>query len=496
MSIVLIVFILSLRLSESVDFQTGVFQSKTSGIFDLDVLRKTEPATENHYGGMNRIVLEKNIVNGINLLTQAMLNQENAIYEISYDFDLNHNSMRAVTVPANCILHFTGGSISNGTLIGQDTEVQAGLVKIFNTNVTLEGSWKNNGHIRWFGANPINNNNTVAIQKCLDSFEVVEIDNATFKTDALNMTKCRVLKGIRSPRGELSTLLFVFHNKSKVGLTVIYDSSYPYVEIEGVSFIHEDIGARTKGSIAIDLSKSTSAGPQHYSVPIRCNECLFRDFEIGIKSNFKSYYNYIDNCVFRNVSQCLRDFSSNNLIITKTYASFFSHFAYGVIGNGPFTLRDSSFELFTGGIVFTNVGDVGVFNFVNNYVETVKGNIFQGFCSSLVSIGNSIQVDNDVDCLYYPYNIVSFISTGNCITNKDGFRVSTTTGKYGFKYFKCYNTGDSKLKNFVSQDVVQINKNFDIKKYSGELNLQLKGNTISVTGYEPFTGDILTTSSR
>ena len=93
MSIVLIVFILSLRLSESVDFQTGVFQSKTSGIFDLDVLRKTEPATENHYGGMNRIVLEKNIVNGINLLTQAMLNQENAIYEISYDFDDNSKKL-------------------------------------------------------------------------------------------------------------------------------------------------------------------------------------------------------------------------------------------------------------------------------------------------------------------------------------------------------------------------------------------------------------------
>lgn len=88
---------------------------------------------------------------------------------------------------------------------------------------------------------------------------------------------------------------------------------------------------------------------------------MFYNFEIGIKSNYKSYYNYIDNCVFRNVNQCLRDFSSNNLIINKTNASFFAHFAYGVAGNGPFTLRDCSFELYSGGVVFSNVGDVGVF---------------------------------------------------------------------------------------------------------------------------------------
>lgn len=466
------------------------FEPKVSGL----VIQALD--TQYEYSSMHRTVLERNMVNGINLLTQAMLSKENTIYVIRDDFDLNNNHTRGVTIPSNCILQFDGGSIRNGTLVGQDTEIQAGFAKIFDSNVTLSGSWKNNGHIRWFGADPGKRDNTAAIQKCLDCFEVVEIDNATYRTDALNMTKCRILKGIKSPRGEMSTLSFVFNGKSKVGLTVIYNSSYPYVEIEGISFILGNTGTHIKGSTAIDLSKSTSAGPEHYTVPIKCNGCMFNSFEIGIKSNFKSYYNYIDDCVFSKVGQCLRDFSSNNLIITKTYASYFSHFVYGVVGNGPFTLRDCSFELYIGGIVFTNVGDVGVFNFVSNYVETVKGNIFQGFCSSLVSMGNDIQVDNDVDCLYYPYNIASFISMGNIITNKDGFKVNSTTGKYDFKYYKYYNTSGSMLKSFISQDVVNYGRSFDKNRYSGEQSLPLKSNIISVSGYEPFTGKILTTGSR
>lgn len=103
-------------------------------------------------------------------------------------------------------------------------------------------------------------------------------------------------------------------------------------------------------------------------------------------------------------------------------------------------------------------------------------------------------MDNDADSLYYPYNNVSFISTGNLIKNNDGFRVNSTTGKYDFKYYKYYNTGNSKLKNFVSQDVVQINSKFDKKKYSGDLNLPLKGNNVAVMGYDPFSGNMLITN--
>lgn len=131
------------------------------------------------FNGMGRIRLKKNIVNGVNTLTQAMLTQQNTIYVIQYDFTLASD----VTIPANCVLEFDGGSISgNKTLTGTNTGINAGLVKIFNTDVTLEGTWDvPDAYPEWFGAkgdgqSPITHqhsgtDNTIPIQKCLNSFQ-------------------------------------------------------------------------------------------------------------------------------------------------------------------------------------------------------------------------------------------------------------------------------------------------------------------------------------
>ena len=46
-----------------------------------------------------------------NILTPAMINQPNTIYEIRYDFDLNN---KTIDIPKNCILKFEGGAFNNG----------------------------------------------------------------------------------------------------------------------------------------------------------------------------------------------------------------------------------------------------------------------------------------------------------------------------------------------------------------------------------------------
>lgn len=85
------------------------------------------------YNGMGRVVLPKNMVNGVNTLTQDMLYKgdpgsrvpnTNTIFVIQYDFVLGED----ITIPANCILGFDGGSITgNGegknTIIGNYTRV-------------------------------------------------------------------------------------------------------------------------------------------------------------------------------------------------------------------------------------------------------------------------------------------------------------------------------------------------------------------------------------
>ena len=65
------------------------------------------------YTGLGRIILRKNMINGVNTLTQVMMKNTNTIYVIRYDFDLSETS---ITVPEGCTLYFEGGSLKNGTL--------------------------------------------------------------------------------------------------------------------------------------------------------------------------------------------------------------------------------------------------------------------------------------------------------------------------------------------------------------------------------------------
>lgn len=109
------------------------------------------------FSGKGRVYLRKNIteiqdvdtgkLNSINLLTQEMINQENTIYIIQYDYDLNRET---ITIPANCVLRFDGGKISNGTLIFNNTNIEASNYHIFQAN--LQGSLCNSLIPNWFGA--------------------------------------------------------------------------------------------------------------------------------------------------------------------------------------------------------------------------------------------------------------------------------------------------------------------------------------------------------
>ena len=85
-------------------------------------------------------ILKPNIVDGKNILTQAMINSRNTKYVIKYDYELEDD----ITIPKNCILEFDGGSINGAyTITCQDT------IFIFVQNedavlidVTLDGTFK------------------------------------------------------------------------------------------------------------------------------------------------------------------------------------------------------------------------------------------------------------------------------------------------------------------------------------------------------------------
>ena len=77
-----------------------------------------------NFSGLGRVILRKNIIKVgeeyKNILTQNMINKENTVYEIRYNFDLNKEE---IIIPKGCILNFQGGKILNGAIKLNNTKI-------------------------------------------------------------------------------------------------------------------------------------------------------------------------------------------------------------------------------------------------------------------------------------------------------------------------------------------------------------------------------------
>ena len=108
------------------------------------------------FSGLGRIILRKNIVEvedhiygkvKKNVLYQDMINKENTIYEIRYDFDLNG---KEITIPEGCMLDFQGGSFNNGVINFNNTYLKGKIT--FNDINNFTGTILNKHiEVNWFG---------------------------------------------------------------------------------------------------------------------------------------------------------------------------------------------------------------------------------------------------------------------------------------------------------------------------------------------------------
>ena len=126
-------------LASLVDYTKGQINSQIANYSNNEKNKLYNPSV---YSGMGRLILEENIQNEINILTQSMFYdgqspRTNTIFVIQQDYDLNDPSgQNPITIPNNCTLLFEGGSISNGKVILQNTQLD-GDVKW--DNVTILG---------------------------------------------------------------------------------------------------------------------------------------------------------------------------------------------------------------------------------------------------------------------------------------------------------------------------------------------------------------------
>ena len=128
------------------------------------------------------IILKKNLVNGVNTLTQEMINQSNIKYVIKYDFDLSNES---INIPENCILEFDGGYLKDGYINLDNCLIKADLYKIFDESLTIKCEKIISAFIgfpEWFGAKADGkSDDTIPMQKCVDTFEKTELTGHSYK---------------------------------------------------------------------------------------------------------------------------------------------------------------------------------------------------------------------------------------------------------------------------------------------------------------------------
>lgn len=149
----------------------------------------------------------------------------NHIYKIVDYIDLQGETL---TMPANCTLDFQGGSFSNGTIIGSNTKIKAGLQKIFNTDITLSGTWiADSLSPEHFGIIGIGaTQDTTYIQKALDccsaiNIKTVKLQNKTYQINSSLLIQSNIkLEGAASRVWNNGSATILSLAENVVGITV------------------------------------------------------------------------------------------------------------------------------------------------------------------------------------------------------------------------------------------------------------------------------------
>lgn len=101
---------------------------------------KISPTTFEMYNtGVKVIVEDSTIIEERNIITQEDISEENTIYEIRYDFDLDGKTL---TIPNNCVLYFTSGKFYNGS-INMDNTIVSTLYEDVLSEVNINGNYYN-----------------------------------------------------------------------------------------------------------------------------------------------------------------------------------------------------------------------------------------------------------------------------------------------------------------------------------------------------------------
>lgn len=321
-------------------------------------------------------------------LKQKDFKQKNTVYIIKQDYKLVEN----VTIPDNCILKFEGGSIRGPfTLTGNNTVIEAGMYRLFGTDLTFAGNWNvYSWNICWFGASVNSNDNSPYIKKALD----VVYSLGTDITDGYGFNDCGVFvpsgKYKVASRIEVNCRFNLYGNgTSSVIYSVCPDNLFVInglrgtVSINNVNFICDDGVRSTCNCITLNTEQGTALG--------RITNCDFSNFNVALNLN-TPYWTKITSCNF---------VYSNEYAIRAKNANSFSLLNCNFRGLGG-SCPPASHVYFTGdmqGVCITGCDFSGAYRTsikleqAKGYGVQITGNYFEPGYKS-VFLGGLLEADN------------------------------------------------------------------------------------------------------
>ena len=334
-----------------------------------------------------------------NVLTQAMINEPNTIYEIRYDFDLNG---KEITLPEYCDLRFNGGSFNNG-----------------NCN------FKSLGHIvvkaKEFGFrkgtdSTASNHNGVLFQSLISSGIGIDFENEEYNLNFIKKSSFEylyIINGILNISSSVSELFIPAQSRNG------------HIEIRNTTF-------NLKGGEENVFISNSGASLDNYYTAFIIKKCRFNKINL-FRIIFSDYNPSIHKCGATHViieDNTINDSVSNFLILSNMF------YENCVIRNN--FIKNNASSIFYFGIDNAYVNfhnkENGTLLFENNvHINDddflCKANN-QSYTCTLLSEGNVVIMKNNIfqnirafNSVVYPFYISSnyFECTDNIIKNVFNF---------------------------------------------------------------------------
>lgn len=367
------------------------------------------------------------------------IGESNVIYRIVETVDLGGETL---TIPENCTLEFAGGNISNGTIIGDNTKIEAGLNKIFET-IEISGTWNiNEVYPEWFGAkNDGTTDSTTAFNKILKFNSKVVLSKGTYVVNGWDIDTSVIIFG----NGYQNTIIDLknsieIHNNNNVsfqGFTIQVNDSVTSL----------DYMVKVHSAFHFTANLCTFYGKSKVSKGI---------YSYGIVN---SYYHTITTCRFVEFTDAiLLSYNSNGCTISNN--EFYQCDNCIVIDscNGD-RIENNTFQSYKSKAIVLQYNDYGS----KTWGNIISGNYFEGEPTTAVA---DIDFTNNANCRNNTIigNKSTYITLPhkhilNCISENTIIESTNATYRYPTKlpgFVKLQNFDEASMRAFATSDFTGV----------------------------------------